>query len=135
MYCPLWQQQFPSILSREIVAFWVNNTLNIVLLTSKYVYVICWDQQTQKDSNALQIKKPVHITTVLYIIHIRHWTDLMIVFSSLMSKKAEMNLIRFLSYKKNPHKYRMLIITSKNKLHFLISVINTRGRSVFCTLL
>lgn len=59
----------------------------------------------------------------------------MIVFSSLMSKKAEMNLIRFLSYKKNPHKYRMLIITSKNKLHFLISVINTRGRSVLCTLL
>lgn len=72
---------------------------------------------------------------MLYIIHIRHWTDLMIVFSSLMSKKAEMNLIRFLSYKKKPHKYRMLIITSKNKLHFLISVINTRGRSVFCTLL
>lgn len=53
-----------------------------------------------------------------------------------MSKKADMNLIRFLSYKKKPPQIQNAHNNvKKNKLHFLISVINTRGRSVFCTLL
>lgn len=72
---------------------------------------------------------------MLYIIHIRHWTDLMIFFPLLCQRKLRWTWLDSSHIKKTPQIQNAHNNVKKNKLHFLISVINTRGRSVFCTLL